>query len=182
MAILSDKILKTMEMKIKILKSALLLAVFCTAASCSNAQQKAEFDPKSLDEKLLSLNGETVAFSEILKKHAGKPMVIAVWASWCSDCVKAMPKFKELQDANPNVEYVYISMDRAEENWRTGVKKHNLVGDQYFSTDGMKGNFAKSIDLDWIPRYIIIDKTGKIAIYRAIETDFEHMNATLKKL
>jgi hypothetical protein len=44
----------------------------------------------------------------------------------------------------------------------------------------MKGAFGKAIDLDWIPRYIILDKTGKIIIYRAIETDFEQINNTIK--
>lgn len=46
----------------------------------------------------------------------------------------------------------------------------------------MKGEFGKSIDLDWIPRYIILDKEGKIITYRAIETDFDEINATLKEL
>ena len=46
----------------------------------------------------------------------------------------------------------------------------------------MKGSFGKSVDLDWIPRYMIIDKEGKITIYRAIETDFDKLNATLKSL
>jgi hypothetical protein len=48
--------------------------------------------------------------------------------------------------------------------------------------DQMKGVFAKAIDLDWIPRYIIVDKTGKIVLYRATETDFEQINTTLKEL
>ena len=48
--------------------------------------------------------------------------------------------------------------------------------------DGMKGVFGKAIDLDWIPRYIIVDKTGKIVLYRAIETDFDKINETLKSL
>ncbi len=42
---------------------------------------------------------------EILKKHQGKVTVIEVWASWCSDCVKAMPKLKELQANHPDVDY-----------------------------------------------------------------------------
>jgi hypothetical protein len=46
----------------------------------------------------------------------------------------------------------------------------------------MNGSFGKALDLDWIPRYIIIDKTGKIIVYRAIETDFELINTTLKSL
>ena len=48
--------------------------------------------------------------------------------------------------------------------------------------DGMKGTFGKSIDLDWIPRYMVINKNGSIAIYRAIETDFDKINTTLKTL
>jgi thiol-disulfide isomerase/thioredoxin len=30
----------------------------------------------------------------------------------CGDCVKAMPKIKELQANNPDVDYVFISMDK----------------------------------------------------------------------
>jgi hypothetical protein len=44
----------------------------------------------------------------------------------------------------------------------------------------MKGSFGKSIDLDWIPRYIIVNKKGGISLYRAIETDFELIQKTLK--
>mgnify|MGYP006347379925 FL=1 len=46
----------------------------------------------------------------------------------------------------------------------------------------MKGAFGKSIDLDWIPRYVVIDKEQNVVIYRAIETDFEKINSTLKTL
>jgi hypothetical protein len=46
----------------------------------------------------------------------------------------------------------------------------------------MKGAFGRSIDLDWIPRYIIINKKGEIELYRAIETEFDKIDATLKTL
>jgi thiol-disulfide isomerase/thioredoxin len=35
--------------------------------------------------------------SKYLKKYKGKTLVIEVWASWCGDCVKAMPKLKDLR-------------------------------------------------------------------------------------
>jgi hypothetical protein len=73
-------------------------------------------------------------------------------------------------------------MDKAVDKWKIGVEKHELKGDHYMVNDQMKGVFGKSIDLDWIPRYIIVDKTGKIVLYRAIETDFETINSTLKSL
>lgn len=157
---------------------ALLFIAFATF-SCSQAQ-KTEFSKKALSETLLTTDDKQVKFEDILKSQNGKTILIEVWASWCSDCVKAMPKLKELQANNPNVSYVFISMDKTADKWKQGIEKHQLNGLQYMANDGMKGDFAKAIELDWIPRYIIIDKTGKIVLYRAIETDFEQINTTLK--
>jgi thiol-disulfide isomerase/thioredoxin len=163
------------------MKKILLFLIAAVNFSCSQAQ-KTTFSEKALTQTLLSTNGNQVPFEDILKKHKGKTLVIEVWASWCGDCVKAMPKFKELQANNPNVGYVFISMDKTAENWKKGIAKHELNGDHYMTNDQMKGVFGQAIDLDWIPRYIIIDKTGKIVLYRAIETDFEKINAELKEL
>lgn len=164
------------------MKKILLCITFIVSiVFCINAQKK-EFSKESLTKKLVTLDDSKITFKKIIKHHAGKVTVIEVWASWCGDCVKAMPKLKELQANNPNVDYVFISMDKAADKWKAGIEKQELKGDHYWVTDGMKGEFGKSIDLDWIPRYIIIDKKGKIITYRAIETDFEQMNATLKSL
>jgi thiol-disulfide isomerase/thioredoxin len=159
-------------------KPALLFIAFA-AFSCSQAQ-KTEFSKKALSETLLTTDDKQVKFEDILKNQNGKTILIEIWASWCGDCVKAMPKLKELQANNPNVSYVFISMDKTTDKWKQGIEKHELNGLQYMANDGMKGAFAKAIDLDWIPRYIIIDKTGKIVLYRAIETDFEQIDTTLK--
>jgi thiol-disulfide isomerase/thioredoxin len=159
---------------------ALLFIAFATF-SCTQAQ-KTEFAKKALSETLLTTDGSQIKFEEILKNQKGKTTVIEVWASWCGDCVKAMPKLKELQANNPTVSYVFLSMDKTANKWKEGIEKHELNGLHYMANDGMKGAFGKAIDLDWIPRYIIIDKTGKIVLYRAIETDFEQINSTLKQL
>ncbi|MEN9337539.1 MAG: hypothetical protein RLZZ500_2526 [Bacteroidota bacterium] len=152
--------------------------------SCAQNEAPTAFSKATQGEKVTNLDGKELKFSEVLEKHKGKVTVIELWASWCGDCVKAMPKVKEMQAAHPNVDYVFISMDKAFDKWKAGIEKHQLTGDQYWVNDekGMKGSFGKSIDLDWIPRYMIIDKEGKITIYRAIETDFEKLNATLKSL
>ena len=161
-------------------KTIVYFSLLLTTISCMNAQKS--FTKIALDENLLSLDGNQIPFKEILKKHQGKTIIIECWASWCGDCVKAMPKIKELKTNNPEVDYVFISMDKTVENWKIGVEKHNLIGDHYRANDQMKGVFGKSIDLDWIPRYIIVDKKGEIVLYRAIETDFEKINTTLKSL
>ena len=158
-----------------------LLFGILLSISCSNAQKKT-FSKESLNKTLVAQDKTEVTFSDILEKQKGKVTVIEVWASWCSDCVKAMPKVKEMQAANPNVDFVFISMDKAYDKWLIGIEKHELKGTHYWATDGMKGEFGKTIDVDWIPRYIVLDKDGNIVIYRAIETDFDKINATLKDL
>jgi thiol-disulfide isomerase/thioredoxin len=165
------------------MKKIIALLVGFLAFSCSNTKtEKTTFSKEALSETLLATDGSQVAFQDILKKHEGKTMVIEMWASWCKDCVKAMPKIKELQANNPDVDYVFISMDKTADKWITGIDKHELKGDHFMANDQQQGVFGSAIDLDWIPRYIIVDKTGKIVLYRAIETDFDKINETLAAL
>lgn len=163
------------------MKQLVILLIAFATFSCTNAQ-KNSFSKEALSEKLLAVDGSQVAYKDILKKYKGRTLVIEVWASWCGDCVKAMPKVKELQVNNSDVSYLFISADKTADKWKIGIEKHGLKGDHYMMNDGMKGVFGKAIDLDWIPRYIIVDKNGKIVLYRAIETDFDKINETLKNL
>jgi thiol-disulfide isomerase/thioredoxin len=160
-----------------------IFALFIAFAtfSCAN-DKKTSFSKEALSEKVLTTSGSQLEFGDILKKHKGKTLVIEVWASWCGDCIKAMPKIKELQANNNDVDFIFISMDKTADKWKIGIEKHKLIGDHYMANDQMEGVFAKAIDLDWIPRYIIVDKTGEIALYRAIETDFDKINETLENL
>ncbi|MGK4568906.1 TlpA family protein disulfide reductase [Flavobacterium sp. 3HN19-14] len=159
----------------------LSLIVIISSVACTKAQ-KTSFSDLALKERLTALDGAEVTFGDIINQNKGKTVVIECWASWCGDCVKAMPKLKELQASNPDVAYVFISMDKVVDKWKEGIAKHDLKGQHFWVNDKdlMKGSFGKSIDLDWIPRYIVVDKTGKIILYRAIETDFEKINALLK--
>lgn len=163
-------------------KILLILSIVMTTISCTNAQEK-QFSEEALNGQITNLEGTEIAFRDIIEKHKGKTILIEVWASWCSDCVKAMPKLKEIQKENPDVDYVFISMDKSFEKWNEGIKKHEVEGDHYWVNDekGMKGSFGQSIDLDWIPRYIVVNKEGSVDLYRAIEKDFDKITKALKQ-
>ena len=162
------------------MKKVLALLIAVVSFSCSNAQKTA-FTKEALAENLVALDGSEVTFKSILEKHKGKTIILECWASWCGDCVKAMPKIKELQANNPEVVYVFLSCDKTLDKWKEGIEKHELKGDHFLIKDGQKGSFGKSIDLNWIPRYIIVNKKGGISLYRAIETDFELIQKTLSE-
>ena len=158
-----------------------LFAIIMTTISCSNAQQS-HFSEETLKENVVTLEGKEISFKDVLDKHKGKTVLIEVWASWCSDCVKAMDKVKEIQNNNPDVDYVFISMDKSMESWKSGLRKHEIVGDHYWVKDekGMKGSFGKSIDLNWIPRYIVVSAESDAKLYNATEKDFEKIIKELK--
>jgi len=160
----------------------IIASILAFAAISCNGQEK-QFSEESLSKKLLSIDGKSkIPFEEILENHEGKIVVIEIWASWCSDCVKAMPLMNELQKNNSDVDFVFISMDKTTEKWLEGIKKHELNGEHYLATDGMKGEFGSSMNVDWIPRYIVVNKTGKVVLFRAVETDFEKINIVINEV
>jgi thiol-disulfide isomerase/thioredoxin len=165
-------------------KSRILLAIFTVLSlvSCGKSQTTKAFSTETLSEKLISSNKSEIDFDAILKQHLGKTILIEVWATWCSDCINNMPKIKELQTNHPEVEFVFISADKSVQAWQKGIKKYKLQGSHYMLNDGMKGTFGKSIDLNWIPRYLVINAQGEIEIYKAIETNYIEIDTKLKEL
>jgi thiol-disulfide isomerase/thioredoxin len=150
--------------------------------SCSNAQ-KTEFSKEALADKMLSTDGTELVFSDILKKYEGKTVIIDIWASWCPDCVKGMPKVVELQKQFPDVVYLFLSYDKTPESWSKGIEKYGVQGEHYLILSKWKGGtFSNSIDLDWIPRYMVLNKKGEISLYKAIEADDEKLISTIKTL
>jgi thiol-disulfide isomerase/thioredoxin len=163
------------------MKKILLILVIFAIFSCSNVQ-KTEFSKQALESSLATTKASEITFENSLVKHKGKIVLIELWATWCGDCVKSMPKIHELQRKHPDIDYLFISMDKSADKWKKGITKYGLKGEHLLAKDQMNGTFAKAIDLDWIPRYIIVDRTGKIAVYKAIETDFELINKTVEEL
>lgn len=155
-------------MKLKIVLIALVAIVM---SAC--AQEKTAFETTTFSEKFMALDGTEVSLQNILDKHKGKTVVIDVWASWCSDCLKGLPLVKELQEktAADDLVYVFLSVDKKKESWKTAITKRNINGDHYFVPTGMKGSFGKAINLDWIPRYMVVGKDGSIKLYKAIKAN-----------
>ena len=166
-------------------KTFLFISIFLIAGMVGfsfSKTPKKEFTKEGLENKMIASDGSEIVFKDILNKYKGKTVVIEIWASWCGDCIAGMPKLKTLQSENPDLVYVFLSVDKTADKWKTGIEKHQLKGEHFLITDGMNGVFGKSIDLDWIPRYMVVDKKGKIVLYKAIKADDEELVATLKKL
>ncbi|MFD2568959.1 TlpA family protein disulfide reductase [Pseudotenacibaculum haliotis] len=147
--------------------------------SCSKAPT--EFSEKALGEILLNRNNEEVLFKDILEKYRGEKILIDVWASWCKDCIIGLPNLKKLQSENQNVQYVFLSLDRTSKSWKRGVDRFQIKGDHYFMKEGKKGALGEFLNLWWIPRYVVVDESGRIALFKATKITDKKILEALKK-
>lgn len=143
---------------------------------------KTSFSTVGLQDTVITMEDETVTIDHVLKQYYGKIVVLDLWATWCGDCIKGMPKLKALQNQNPDVEFVYFSMDKSNEAWKKGIEKYEIAGNHYFIGNNWKSDFTTSIDLNWIPRYIIIDQAGNIANYYAVSAEDPKVQSTINDL
>jgi len=157
-----------------------LLLVITTILACKKEPQT-QFSESALNDKFLNLEGDSVSLKSILDTHKGKTILIDIWASWCGDCIKGMPKVKALQAQYPDVIYIFLSLDRKEASWKRGIKKYNVEGEHYFMPNAKDCDFADFVDISWIPRYMLIDGAGEIVVFDVIEANDEKLIEAIKK-
>ena len=159
-----------------------LLFSFLIGSTLLNCQSDkiTTFSEAALNDEFITLDENVVPFSAILEQHKGQTIFIDVWASWCKDCRKSLPKVKELQKEFPGMSFVFLSLDKSLGAWKKGIQTYNLQGDHYFMQSGWKGAMGTFLDLDWIPRYLIVNLEGKIVVYKAIKTKDKNLRKHLK--
>lgn len=144
---------------------------------------KTKFSNEVLSQKVQQTNGKETTLKKILNQHKGKVLVIDFWASWCRDCIVAMPAAKELEKRNPEVDFVFLSLDRTEKAWKNGLKKYKMSNNEnYWFSEGWRNKFNNYVDLNWIPRYIVVDQKSDIAQYYAISPEDPEIQKTINKL
>ncbi|MEM6686807.1 MAG: TlpA disulfide reductase family protein, partial [Bacteroidota bacterium] len=109
-----------------------------------------------------------------LKDLQGKYVYIDVWATWCGPCIAEIPSLKKVEKAyhDKNIAFVSISVDdgrgfkgdavAAKKGWKKMVTDRDLGGIQLVSDKGWKANFIQSLEINSIPRFILIDPNGEI--------------------
>ena len=100
----------------------------------------------------------------------GKPLVIDCWASWCIPCIEQMGMAKTFEKKySDKIDFIFLSFDKEKIEWFNKVKQLNLYKKNcYLLSGNFKSVFAQYFDVGSIPRYIIIDKEGKVVTSNSI--------------
>lgn len=108
--------------------------------------------------KYQDINGKEVSLADL----AGKYVYIDVWATWCGPCRGELPHLQKLehQFKNNNISFVSLSCDQDKAAWEKVVKEEKLGGIQLHS--GGDGAFMDAYMIRGIPRFILLDREGKI--------------------
>jgi thiol-disulfide isomerase/thioredoxin len=98
-----------------------------------------------------------------LDSFKGKFIYIDCWASWCSPCLQQIPYLKKIEERfeGKNIVFVGLSKDANMGMWKDAIDKNHLAGIQLSEKGGIS-DFSKKYNIEGIPRFILIDKEGKI--------------------
>jgi thiol-disulfide isomerase/thioredoxin len=121
-----------------------------------------------------------------LEDLRGKLVYIDVWATWCGPCRAELPFLKKLEDKfkDKNIAFVSISIDDKKdiEKWKKFVTAKQLEGIQLFENEGSNSKFIQDFQITSIPRFILIDVSGKVIAADALRPSSPELEAQLEQL
>ena len=97
-----------------------------------------------------------------LADFLGKYVYIDLWATWCGPCRAELPHLKELeaQFEGKNIQFVGLNVDEKLDDWKDFLSKNELSGTQLWL--GKESSFLEDYAVRGIPRFILLDKEGRI--------------------
>lgn len=118
------------------------------------------------DLKLISLQGDTILFQNLLKQYKGKVVYIDYWGSWCTPCRREMPAAKKLRQEykNKNVVFLYLALRDKPDDWKAAVKKEetHILGQNYIIHNSTAARMIDELKIQAVPRFMIYDPNGKL--------------------
>jgi len=159
---------------------AIAILMSTTSGVFAQASSSLKTDIKDLNEAQYS--NET--FNSILDQYKGKVVYLDFWASWCGPCKKEMPYSQNLQEEfkGQDVVFLYLSVDRNAQQWLSMIEKLQITGEHYRANSDVHQELNAQFNVRSIPRYVLIDKKGKVVSANATRPSNPAVVDEIKKL
>lgn len=95
-----------------------------------------------------------------LDEHRGKPVLIEVFASWCSACRRASPALSEAfqRHATSGVTFVGVSVDGSPEDALRVKGDWNIPYDVAIDD----GRVSKAYGIEVLPTFVLVNREGRV--------------------
>ncbi len=123
------------------------------------------------------------AEKSFLNETKGKVVILNFWATWCSSCVSELPVLMQINEEYKNKDVVVVGVNLDIDHLKTSMTVEKLKQIVKEKLNGKSFNFINFFDyydqlsvaynIYGIPRTIIINKQGKIALDNAGEMDYD---------
>lgn len=99
----------------------------------------------------------------LLQTLKGQAWYVDIWATWCVPC-KAEFRYKTPFLEEKHIKRLYLSIDSPDRDtaWKDMIRYYKLRGTHLRTSKSLINDLSKKIKLTTIPRYLLIDKEGKI--------------------
>ncbi len=115
---------------------------------------------------LQTQDGRQVSWDDLMHRYTGKVVYVDIWASWCGPCRQQAPFYSALKEQfrKDSVVFLSISVDEAPQDWKDALQQLGTAGDtdNFLLLDGHHSGLNKTLHIKGIPRYVLVDKTGKM--------------------
>jgi hypothetical protein len=128
---------------------ALVVGLLALAASASDVRS---FEPGS--------------YTRIVKEHAGKPFVLALWSLTCTPCQEDLALFGRKLEEHPELQLVLVSTDSPADSQalREALARHHITrAESWVFADGLAEQLRFEIDRKWygeLPRTYLFSAAG----------------------
>lgn len=125
--------------------------------------------PLYIDMNYPDVNGDSISLGAVVKNAANRYVIVDFWATWCSGCLEAMPRLKEIYATyhDKGLEVYGISVDAQFNRWKDYVAKNNLTWVNVCDGSGgrKKSKAWHDYALSGIPKTLLIDcESGEIIV------------------
>ena len=119
-----------------------------------------------------------------LEDYRGKVVYIDLWASWCGPCREEMPYLKIINNEYANSGKVQI-ISIAVNDLKGKTKREDFIAKNHLTwlqLEDQNDFVSDAYKAEWIPRFILVDKKGKIVSFDAPRpSDKEKLDEILKR-